>query len=204
MNVRFLMPAAILVAAFSCARPQCELELAKFASDDEAPFIYIDSMVAPCTYGFTGHFFHRSRTVYDYDVVLKGRLQFADSAITILPDSAFRKPVKLFDFTKRTGESYNLAFHLVDTSFQYRASIDTLVRSPKYGNISLFRLHKSFPVSEGYDASDMVFVVSTHNGILGSFTSEKLANGIEYVSFQQGNLLPSLINYSNKTDAVIK
>lgn len=204
INIKALICVISLLASASCVPGRCDLDLTGIGNQDDRPFIHLDSMIGPCTYEFTGHFFHERENFYEDDVVLKGLMLYSDSVLSIVSDTTFKRPAKLFDFKRRSGELYQVAIEISDTLLQYSISMDTVVYSKEYGKVVLFRMGEVFPVFDVDSRLDVVFVASTRNGVLASFTSEMAEDGTQLVSFKAGNLLPSIVDYSRHMDGVFK
>ena len=185
--VKIAFSMAFLCMVFQCER--CKIELLEFTKND-GPFIYIKGYKGHCTYVYEGQFWIQGR-----HLISGGKISFEDDALFITIDALESMPIRYFDFEKKPGDEYWISIESKKLPIytKFVAKVDSIVKSSNGNWVHVFRIVRGFS-NDGHE-SDLVFLVSKENGIIGSYISD-IENQIKIMAVPRGDILRDVIDYS--------
>lgn len=137
----------------------------------------------------------------------EGLMTADDGRISLRLNSPKSENFVLFDFSYDSAEMYYASIEL-DSSingvrdYQIAVTVDN-----KYNRDN--KIIYAFRVTDFYCYTeysyDLVYFVTEESGVIGSYVSDfDAANGREYYMYPSGDFLPDLIDYTKKTETVLK
>ena len=129
---------------------------------------------------------------------INGYLFLSNNSYYIKLDRLNMNYVEFLKFNLPVGSNYKTVLN-----DSYSVDIEVAGRIPyeEKKNVTTFRL-KNYFFYQGHPY-DVVYLASIKKGVLGSYIS-RYENGVEYIGLQRGELLESLIDYSNKEFIMLK
>jgi len=196
IKLKIIVTTVLMVLLSACKEENngCLINYTKFREKD-LPFIHIDSLAVDCNYYFHGAFWLSKKAFYS-----SGLLTLENNAFYLTLNSYAINKIKYFDFSKQTGELYDIQFNLTDSIFNLNVRVDTIINLEN-ATASIFRIKNGWHNQE--ITTDLIYLVSKEKGILGSYISGFDADG-EWIAATRGNILKDYIDYSKKQFGVIE
>lgn len=144
------------------------------------------------------------------DIIMgEGSMYLKDSVFFLHLSEANTKSLALFDFNKVEGEAYSVKaeYQISDDKINTNEVEVVVENSVRWNNtkVKVFRV-KDFFCDMDY-VYDTVFFITLDNGVIGSYFSEiREIDGkqTEVYAYPNGNILPDMIDYSNKIEVTLK
>jgi hypothetical protein len=192
-----VLPILSVILLTRCNNNSCEIDYIHFERY-RAPLIYIIEPKDACVYRFEGQFWFEK-----HSVISEGELIFDNDAICLVIDGINSSKIKYFDFSKKIGEVYQIAFDQHNSSLTaptvFSAAIDQILTNNDGINVFIFRMKGAFiHREEGPEyRADLVYFATRENGIMGSYISSEEGD-VEMVIHRRGNILEDVIDYTKK------